>query len=476
VIQRLTWIVSLSVWMACAFALVPGATAAPLRKPNFVIIFVDDMGYGDLGCFGNPVIATPHLDRMASEGQKWTHFYSSASVCTPSRAGLLTGRLAIRSGMCSNLAERVVLFPESGGGLPTSEITIAEAVKPSGYATAAFGKWHLGHLPQFLPTTQGFDTYYGIPYSNSMAQTGGPNYRLTALGDANFLADIKNYNVPIIHDTKEVERPADQFTITRRYTERAVSFIKQNKARPFFVYLAHSMPHIPMFASDAFRGKSRRGIYGDAIEEVDWSVGQILDTLRSEGLDKNTLVVFTSDNGPALNVGTHGGSAGLLRGGKGGTYEGGMREPTIFWGPNIVKPGVVGEMGATLDLLPTFCALAGIDPPQDRILDGGDLSPVLEGTGKSPRQTVFFYRGEDIWAVRHGPYKVHYTTKELPFGDTPVVKHDPPLLFHLDHDPSEKINVAPSHADVIDRIQDLVQQHRKSIKPVVNQLEIWRGK
>ena len=271
-----------------------GRLEAEEARPNFVVIFCDDLGYGDLGCFGNPSIRTPHLDRMAAQGQRWTSFYVGASVCTPSRAALLTGRLPMRNGMMS--AKRRVLFPNSTGGLPSNEVTIAELLQSAGYATAAVGKWHLGHLPEFLPTAHGFDTYWGIPYSNDMdAQRGFPGYRSMAEKDPGYYAPIEQYNVPIIHDTKVVERPADQHTITGRYTEKAIDFIKEHHEQPFFVYLAHSLPHIPLYAGKRFLGQSRRGIFGDVVEEIDAGVGEILETLEQLELSEKTLVVFTSD-------------------------------------------------------------------------------------------------------------------------------------------------------------------------------------
>ncbi|MEM7384614.1 MAG: sulfatase, partial [Verrucomicrobiota bacterium] len=361
-----------SLALLVALLFVPVAQAA--KKPNFVVIFCDDLGYGDLGCFGHPSIHTPHLDRMAAEGQKWTQFYAAACVCTPSRAGLLTGRLPIRNGMCSS--KRRVLFPDSAGGLPASEITIAEALKEQGYATGMSGKWHLGHLPEFLPTQHGFDQYLGIPYSNDMDRVASaPRGR-----EAFWKPKSAYWNVPMIEGTAEIERAPDQTQLTKRYTERAVKYINEYKDRPFFVYLAHSMPHIPLFASDDFDGRSRAGLYGDVIEEIDWSVGQVMKTLQDLKLADNTLVVFTSDNGPWLPFKTHGGSAGLLRDGKGSTWEGGMREPTIFWWPGNVVPKTQPEQGATLDLLPTFLHLAGGELPKDRVFDGRDLSPALLGT------------------------------------------------------------------------------------------------
>jgi arylsulfatase A-like enzyme len=446
------------------------AEAQAPKKPNFVVIFADDMGYGDLGAFGHPMFRTPNLDRMAAEGQKWTQFYVAASVCTPSRAALLTGRYPVRSGMASDT--RRVLFPNSGGGLPAEEITIAEALSDAGYVSGAFGKWHLGHLPQYLPTRHGFSTYWGIPYSNDMDKVAGsPNGRAEAKADARWQADPANYNVPILHDEAEIERPADQHTITRRYTEKAVEFIRANRERPFFVYLAHSMMHIPLFASSEFTGRNPAGLYADAIEEVDWSVGRIVTTLQELGLDERTLVVFTSDNGPWLIYDTHGGSAGLLRGGKGDTFEGGMREPTIFWGPGLVAPAVVRDMGSTLDLLPTFCALAGVEPPGDRILDGHDLGPTLRGEGPSPRDEMLFYRKTTVFAARVGPFKAHYFTQSG-YGGDPPVPHDPPLLYNVVEDPSERFDVAARHPDALERIRGRVAAHRETLEPVIDQLAI----
>ncbi len=433
------------------------------QTPNFIVIFTDDMGYGDLGVYGHPTINTPNLDKMAFEGQKWTNFYAAASVSTPSRAGLLTGRLAIRSGMCSE--KRRVLFPFSNGGLPQSEITIAKALKEKGYQTAAIGKWHLGHKTPFLPTDHGFDTYFGIPYSNDMDKIDKTNHYTLAEEER-----YDAYNVPLMRNKAIIERPADQRTITRRFTEEAVDLIRKFKKEPFFIYLAHSLPHIPLFRSEAFKDVSKAGIYGDVIEEIDWSVGQILETLRNEGIANNTVVVFTSDNGPWLTFKTHGGSAGLLSGGKGGTMEGGMRVPGIFWYPGKIKPGTVMDIGSTLDLLPTFLNLANIALPSDRIFDGHDLSPVLFGLEQSPRNTIMYYRNTKIFAIRKGPYKAHFFTQSEN-DNAQKVEHQQPLLYNLEIDPSEKYDIASQYPEVIVEMKNIIKEHNSGIQKVENQLE-----
>jgi len=437
-------------------------------RPNIVIILADDLGYGDLGCYGHPSIRTPNLDRMAAEGMRFTDFYSAAEVCTPSRAALLTGRYPIRSGMCND--RHRVLRRNSLGGLPEKELTLAELLKERGYAAACIGKWHLGVFSidsAHHPKRHGFDHYLGLPHSNDMDPTPSAPRGAPARLDQ----DPAWWNAPLFRNEELVEQPADQTKLTRRYTEEAVNFIRQNKARPFFLYFPHSFPHVPLFASARFSHTSLRGLYGDVVEELDWSVGQVLDALRVEGIARNTFVFFTSDNGPWLTQGRAGGSAGMLREGKGSTWEGGMHEPGITWWPGKVPPGVVSrELACTMDLFTTCLELAGAKAPQDRPIDGLDISPVLFGTGQSPRRSFIYYRGTQIYAARLGQFKAHFTTKSA-YGPDPAQFHEPPLLFDLGVDPGESFNVATNHPAVIEDIKRLVEQHRATVSPVKNQLD-----
>ncbi|MBL9186363.1 MAG: sulfatase [Opitutaceae bacterium] len=440
------------------------ARAAPADRPNVVIIYADDLGWGDLGCYGNPVIRTPNLDRMAAEGMRFTDFYSAAEVCTPSRAALLTGRYPLRNGMCHDQFR--VLRNNSAGGLPRDEVTLPELLKGRGYSTGIVGKWHLGHLPEHLPAHHGFDAYFGMPYSNDMmpapdAPKGRPKF---------YEENNAYWRTPLIRGTEIVEAQPDQRLLTRRYTEEAVKFIREKKAAPFFLYVAHSFPHVPLFASERFRGKSAAGVYGDVIEELDWSVGEILATLRTEGLDRKTLVVFSSDNGPWLIFNHHGGSAGPLREGKGSTWEGGMRVPGLAWWPGKIPAGSVQrEIATTMDLFTTCAKLAGATVPADRTIDGLDISPLLFNTGPVARDAFFYYRGATLYAARLGHWKAHYITRSA-YGPDQPVKHEPPQLYHLGEDVSERIDRAKENPAVLARINEAVARHRADLKPAPSQL------
>jgi len=415
------------------------------------------MGYGDLSSYGNPTIQTPHLDQLAEEGQRWTQFYSPDPVCTPSRAGLLTGRYPIRNGMTS--PKRGVFFPDSSGGLPQEEITIAEMLKQKHYATGIFGKWHLGHLPQHLPTTQGFDEFWGIPYSNDMNLVEGTVNYLEGSNDPLFIKNPMDYDVPIVEGLTEVERPANQHTITKRYTEKAIDFINRNADNPFFLYVPHSMPHIPLYAHPDRVGNSDRGLYGDVIEEIDWSVGQIIETLKSQNLEQNSLVVFSSDNGPWLAFKTHGGSSGPLRAGKGTSFEGGQRVPTIFWGPSIVTKGVVTELGSIIDLFETIASITNVESPKDRKMDGIDLSPVLKGESEYSKRDDFFYwkRGQ-LHAVRTKDWKMHIHSMDEILYWNPV-ELDQPLLYEIEKDIGEKYDQYENRPEVVAKLQLLIDEH-----------------
>jgi arylsulfatase A len=444
---------------------------APRRPPNFIVILTDDQGYGDLGSYGHPTLRTPNIDRLAAEGQRWTSFYA-AYVCTPSRAQLLTGRLAVRTGLSSG-----VLFPDSTGGLQPEEITVAELLKTRGYATAIVGKWHLGVLPQYLPTNQGFDSYFGIPYSNDMDQTGEG---LTADDRFQRYMDprLEYFNVPLMRNGATVERPAQQTTITRRYTDEGIAFIKAQRDRPFFLYVAHNMPHMPLFRSKEFENHSQRGKYGDAIEEIDANVGRIIATLRDLKIEQNTLVLYMSDNGPWAPYLEQAGSAGLLRGAKATTWEGGVRVPAIFWWPGTIKTGVVTGMGSELDVLQTFAALAGAPAPADRVLDGYDLSATLRTAAPSPRDTMFYYGGRGFAAVRRGAYKAHFVIPPSGAGpgNTAPAADAAPQLYDLDRDPSEKFDLAAKHPEIVAELRRIGDEHRKTVVPVTNQIATRTGR
>jgi len=443
------------------------ALAHAASPPNFVIIYADDLGYGDLGCYGHPSIRTPNLDRLAAEGMRFTDFYTAAEVCTPSRAALLTGRYPIRSGMCHDQFR--VLRARSKGHLPDDEITLPELLKTRGYRTAFIGKWHLGVWsvnPEGHPSRHGFDFVFGLPHSNDMNPTPAAPRGATSRLDQ----QAEWWNAPLYRGTNIVEQPADQSSLTRRYTEEAVRFIHEHRRVPFFLCYAHTFPHVPLFASDRFHGRSAGGLYGDVIEELDWSVGEVLKALRQAGLEKRTLVVFSSDNGPWLVMGQAGGSAGPLREGKGSTWEGGMRVPGIAWWPGKIAAGVIQhEMATTMDLYVTCARLAGAEIPSDRPIDGQDIRPLLFGEGRLDRGVFLYYRGATIYAARLGPWKAHFITRTGYGPDQPQI-HDPPALYHLGRDPREQFDVAAQNPEVLARMVAAVGNHRATAQAVPSQL------
>ena len=432
---------------------------AAAEKPNFVIIFTDDQGYQDAGCFGSS-IETPNLDRLAAEGMKFTDFYSAAPVCTPSRAALMTGCYPQRVSLPN------VLGPNSDIGIHADEITIAEILEAAGYATACFGKWHLGHHREFLPIHHGFDEYFGLPYSNDMWPKHPHN---------------KSYpELPLIEGDQVIQEDPDQRMLTTWYTEHAVQFIEKHKDEPFFLYVPHSMPHVPLHVSDKFEGKSKQGLYGDVIMEIDWSVGQILDTLERSGVDEKTLVVFSSDNGPWLVYGDHAGCAKPLREGKTTTFDGGQREPTLMRWPGTIPAGsVCREMCVMFDLLPTFAHLAGTQAPTDRVIDGKDISPLLaarESGGRpgaaSPHEAFFFLRSKSLQAVRSGDWKLHlphtYSSLEVPGSGGEPGRYEQKkigkALFNLKNDIGEQQDVAAEHPDIVARLEKLARDFDEELK------------
>ena len=404
-------------------------SAKPAAPPNIVFILCDDLGYGDLGCYGSK-IRTPSLDRMASEGMRFTQFYSANPVCSPSRAALLTGRYPTRVGVPR------VLFPYDTRGLPDSETTIAQMLKPRGYKTMCVGKWHLGHLPQFLPTNRGFDEYFGIPYSNDMTPR------------------------PLMHNTETIEEPAKLETLTPRYTEQALRFIERSKGSPFFLYMPHTYPHIPLAASARFRGRSPLGLYGDVIEELDWSVGEVLGALKKHGLDNNTLVMFSSDNGPWFQ-----GSPGHLRGRKGMTYEGGVREPFLTRFPgHIPRDSVCRGVAGTIDILPTLAKLTGAALPK-LPLDGIDIWPLLSGEKQElDREALLYFDKWHVQCARWRRWKLHFARynsdvyNPAPAGGRVNVPLKTPELYDLENDPDESYDIAPENPKVVAEIRGRVER------------------
>jgi arylsulfatase A-like enzyme len=441
-----------AVWAASPAVL--SAQEQPKRPPNVIIVYVDDLGYGDLGCFGARKIKTPNLDRMAKQGVRFTSFYVTQAVCSASRAALLTGKYSNRTGVLGALG------PATKTGLAREHVTIAEMLKARGYATGIVGKWHLGHLPDYLPTRRGFDEYYGLPYSNDM----WPRHPTTKFPD-----------LPLMEGEKVIATNPDQAKLTTDYTDRAVQFIKKNKDRPFFLYLAHSMPHVPLFVSERFKGKSEQGLYGDVVMELDWSVGQILQTLENLGIDGDTLVVFTSDNGPWLSYGNHAGTAGRLREGKGTTWEGGVRVPFVARWPGRIPAGKTQhEPAMTIDLLPTLARLTGANLPAGK-LDGKDIGALLfaKDGAKSPQEAYFFYWNNELHGVRSGPWKLYFPrTYRTLEGSKPGNDGQPgPYkqakggleLYNLDDDLGERTDVAGRHPEVVRRLQALADRMRADL-------------
>lgn len=437
-------------------------------RPNIVILFADDLGYGDLRNTGNPSLKTPNLWKMGQEGLTLTNWYSGSPLCTPSRACLMTGRLAVRTGMTNPLGG--VLPCDGEFGLPTNETTLAEHLKAAGYKTGHVGKWHLGQRPQYLPRKRGFDSYFGIPFSVDMGGLVGHPHPTGCT------------NLPLFQDDEVIQQPVDLDTLAEKYAKAATSFIEENKKDPFFLYMAFSHVHVTItpviqYAGPKFRGTSERGPFGDAVEELDWIVGQIMSQLITSGVDKNTIVFFTSDNGPWLEKRTNAGSEGLFTGtyahthfgytdtGKGSTWEGGIREAAIVRWPGKIVPGSLSnQITSTMDIFTTSLVLAGAPVPKDRVIDGKDISEVLFHDGRSPHDFLFLYRGATLFAVRHEGFKVHFKTKSG-FGNDPVVDHNPPLLFNVEVDPSEEFPLnTEDYKGLLRLIDEAVAEHKKHVE------------
>ncbi len=413
--------------------------------PNFVVIFCDDLGYGDVGWLGPVKNRTPNIDRMAEQGACFTDFYCTSGVCSPSRASLMTGCYPLRIGMHKSSKGMFVLIPKDQKGLNPDEVTIAEVLKPKGYKTACIGKWHLGDQPEFLPTRQGFDTTYGLPFSNDMGHRPGASYPL-----------------PLLRNDKVIEAPADQASLTQRYTKEAIKFIHTHKDNPFFLYLPHTMPHVPLHASKAFAGKSSNGLYGDAVEEIDWSTGQILETLKALGIDRRTLVVFTSDNGA-----TRRGSNAPFSGHKARYFEGSMRMPCVMWWPGTIPPGTqCNKLSTTMDLLPTLADFAGAPVPDDRIIDGKSIRDLIECKpgAESPHEAFYYYYMSQLSAVRCGKWKLWLPLNpRLETWMGRATDHCEAALYDLETDAAEKINLMAQHPRVVKRLIALAQKARADI-------------
>jgi arylsulfatase len=453
-----------------------GFTADPSPPPNIVLIFADDLGYADVGCFGAKDIRTPNIDRLATDGTRFTSFYVSQPVCTASRASLMTGCYANRIGLAGALNQT------SKVGIHADEVLLPELLQSRGYATGIFGKWHLGHRPEFSPLRHGFQEFLGIPYSND----NGPLHPV-----------VKTIpSLPLIDGEKTAELDPDQSQFTRRLTERAIQFVERNRERPFFLYVPHVMPHVPIFASEKFKGRSARGLYGDVVEELDWSVGEILSAIKRFHLEDNTLVIFTSDNGPFLSYGEHAGRATPFREGKLTTFEGGVRSPCVMRWPKHIPAGrTCDEPVATIDMLPTIAKLVGAELPKHRI-DGLDVWPILSGqpNAKSPHEALSFFSGDELQAIRSGDWKLHFTHDYLTVAGPPgrsgkpanfenmkpksieesgirgiasrhgyEVRRIEQSLFNLTDDPGELRDVAKQHPEVVRRLEALAEKARDDL-------------
>jgi len=429
------------------------------QRPNVIIIFTDDQGYQDLGCYGSPDIKTPHLDKMAQNGIRLTNFYAAQAVCSASRAGLLTGCYPNRIGIHG------AFMPDSKQGLNLSEMTLAEMLKANGYRTGIFGKWHLGDNPKFMPNNQGFDEFFGIPYSNDMwpyHPQQGIHFNFDPL--------------PLFDNETVIETLSDQSSLTTEITERSIDFITKNKDKPFFLYIAHPQPHVPLFVSDKFKGRSERGLYGDVIMEIDWSVGQILEALKKNNIDKNTLVIFTSDNGPWLNYGDHAGSAYPLREGKGTALEGGQREPCIIYYPNKIKSGRTIDIPMmNIDIMPTIAEITGSSLP-NKTIDGKSVWNIWNGSSQvSPQEAYFFYYHiNELHGVRYKNWKMYFPHRYRTLNGRPGGKGGIPVdyeyntidqieLYDLSNDISETTDVADKNPEVVKKIESISDKRRKKL-------------
>jgi arylsulfatase A len=433
-------------------SLVLVSTVAHAAAPNVVIIFMDDQGYADVGCFGGKT-PTPNIDRMASEGMRFTHFYVGQPICSASRAALMTGCYPVRVGILGALG------PPAKVGISDRELTMPQLFKSRGYATGMVGKWHLGSLPQFLPTRHGFDEWFGLPYSHDMSSKAHPG---------------RFPDLPLYENEKVVELNPDPGTLVTRYTEHAVSFIERNADHPFFLYLAHSLPHVPLGVSDKYKDKSGHGMYGDVTQELDWSVGQVLSTLKKLNLDDKTLVVYTSDNGPWLVYGDHAGKADPFREGKMTSFEGGFRVPCIMRWPGQIPAGkTCDQLAVTFDLLPTFAKILGAELPTDRIIDGRDIWPLMHGDADalSPHDVFYHYWGRNLQAVESGRWKLHFAHTYIHVtvpghGGAAGKTEDEKLsqsLFDLQSDPGETTDVSADHPDVVERLSAYAAKAREDL-------------